>query len=148
MTKSIPQKSVVLYADDDLDDIQLLTDAFAPYAAVVELQAFANGLDLILHLKSRRSDPPCLVILDINMPVMSGKEALRTLRDLPGCEDLPVVLFSTSSLPSEKAFARSFNAGFCPKPLHYDHIGLIVEEMLDQCTDEIKTKLRKGRMNP
>ena len=147
MTQSIPQKSVVLYADDDLDDVQLIADAFAPYRSVIDLHTFANGMDLLLHLEGKVSEPPCLVILDINMPILNGKETLRAIRNLKHFEELPVVLFSTSTLPSEKAFARSLNAGFCPKPLHYEHIDLIVEEMLDQCAEDVKTRLRNGRMN-
>jgi CheY-like chemotaxis protein len=145
MTKSLPPKSLVLYADDDPDDIELMHNAFLSYSNNVELRTFTDGAALLDYVRNLNSfDPlPCLIILDINMPRLDGKQALRQLRNIGGFEEVPVVLFSTSNMPSEVAFARAFNAGFINKPLHQEQVHQIIDQMVDHCSDEVKRYIRK-----
>jgi CheY-like chemotaxis protein len=146
MTQSLPPKSLVLYADDDIDDIELITEAFKNYSQNVELVTFPDGVELLQYVKNL--DPfqprPCLFILDINMPGMNGKEALKKLRAVDEFSDIPAVIFSTSTMPADAGFARECNAGFITKPLTSDQIHHIIEEMVEHCTDEIKKQIRKG----
>jgi CheY-like chemotaxis protein len=147
MTKSLPPKSLVLYADDDPDDRELVKDAFREYAESIHLVTFPNGTELLQYVQGLQPfEPlPCLVILDINMPLLNGKETLRKLRSLEGFADVPIVLFSTSTLPSEAAFAKSFEAGFVTKPLHNHQIHLLVDQMIRHCTDEVKASFKKRK---
>jgi len=82
MTKPYPPKSIVLYAEDDYDDLLLLQEAFSRYADTVELVHFDDGDQLLSYIQRHASlDPlPCLIILDINMPLVSGKDASKTAR--------------------------------------------------------------------
>lgn len=109
MTKSLPPKSLVLYADDDQDDIELVKDAFDSYSRNIEIITFGNGEELLRYVK--QLDPlepsPCLIILDINMPRLDGKRTLSLLRSDQQFADVPIVLFSTSTLPSEISFAKA-----------------------------------------
>ncbi|MBS1585539.1 MAG: response regulator [Bacteroidetes bacterium] len=145
MTKSLPLKSLVLYADDDRDDIELVKEAFKEYAHTVDLKTFADGEELMRYVNSHiPAEPlPCLIILDINMPRMNGKEVLRNLKQIPGYKDIPVVLFTTSTLPSEKAFAKSFDAGFITKPLHYSQIHQLVDEMIAHCPEDVRKTIKR-----
>lgn len=145
MTQSLPPKSIVLYADDDQDDIELVTEAFKHYRHTIELITFENGFDLLYYVKGLQplQPMPCLVIIDINMPVLNGKDTLRQLRSIEAFKEVPAVLFSTSSLPSESSFAQCFNAGFVTKPLHQPQIQQIVAKLLEHCTDEVKKKIKK-----
>jgi CheY-like chemotaxis protein len=149
MTQSLPPKSLVLYADDDPDDIELITEAFRNFSQTIDLVTFESGLELLAYID--RLDPlhltPCLVIIDINMPRLDGKQTLKMLRQYPGYEDVPVVLFSTSTLPSEALFAGSFQAGFVTKPLHAQQIHLIVSQLIEHCTDETKKQINRFRKN-
>jgi CheY-like chemotaxis protein len=146
MTQSLPPKSLVLYADDDTDDIDLISDAFSRYARNVELLTFEDGAELLSYLQ--HIDPfqpaPCLIILDINMPRMDGKQTLKRLRNMNGYEDIPTVLFSTSTMPSDAAFAHSLNAGFVTKPLLFEQVHLILDQIIEHCTDEVKKMIRNG----
>ncbi|HUC82960.1 MAG TPA: response regulator [Flavisolibacter sp.] len=147
MTKALPNKSLVLYADDDPDDLDLVKEAFSIYAYAVDLKTFKDGVELLKEVSTM--DPysplPCLIILDINMPRMNGKEVLHRLRNMRGYENVPIVLFSTSTLPSEREFARSFGAGFITKPLYTEQIHLLIEQMLDHCSDELQERLKRKR---
>lgn len=143
MTSSLPPKSLVLYADDDPDDLELVGDAFASYAHAITLITFANGVELMDFLEQRSSDcpTPCLIILDINMPRLNGKEVLKRLRSNQAYSDIPVVLFSTSTLPTEAVYARSMQAGFVTKPLVSGQIHQIVDTLLAHCHDEVRQRI-------
>ena len=146
MTKSLPPKSLVLYADDDPDDIELVQDAFKAYYHNVELLTFRNGVELLNYINSPKNTLlPCLIILDVNMPRMNGKEVLLELRRNKELEEVPVVLFSTSTLPSELAFAKSYDAGFLTKPLHAKQIFQLVDQMLQHCSEEVRKSLSNRR---
>jgi CheY-like chemotaxis protein len=146
MTQSLPPKSLVLYADDDPDDLELISEAFSEYVRNVELLTFDSGIELIHYLKSIDSylPAPCLIILDINMPRVDGKQTLKQLRATEGFEDVPVVLFSTSTMPSDAAFATKHNAGFVTKPLLTHQVHLIIDQIIEHCADDVKKMIRKG----
>jgi CheY-like chemotaxis protein len=145
MTQSLPSKSLVLYADDDPDDRMLIKEAFHNYTQSIELKTFNDGIDLLKYVEhSYEFEPlPCLVILDINMPRMNGKEVLRKIRSIQEYDEVPVILFSTSTLPSEMAFARSFDAGFLTKPLYTEQIYQLVDRMIDHCSDDVKRNIKR-----
>lgn len=145
MTKSITPKNIVLYADDDIDDLELVQEAFSIYARDVEVVTARDGKEALGFLqKLSPLDPkPCLIILDINMPILDGKEALITIREMEELEDVPVVLFTTSSMPVDKNFAKQYKAGFITKPLDIKQMEIITEQFIDHCTDEIKKKIRR-----
>lgn len=145
MTKSISPKNFVLYADDDTDDLELVQDAFARYANNVEVVSFMDGISVLSYLQSLSTfDPsPCLVILDVNMPVLNGKETLIKLRQLDRFDSVPVVLFTTSSQPQDKSFAAKYNAGFITKPLDVKQMEMITDQFIDHCAEEIRTKIRR-----
>lgn len=147
MTKSLPPKSVVLYADDDADDRDLIQEAFDEFSTFVELVTFEEGSALLNYLQSLTplQPKPCLVILDINMHGLDGKQTLRRLRALKDYNEVPAVLFTTSTLPSEAAFAKAHNAGFVTKPLYGVQIQTITNQLIAHCTDDLKEKIRKHR---
>jgi CheY-like chemotaxis protein len=145
MTQTNTRKHVVLYADDDPDDLMLVKEAFDRYADNVEVVTTTDGEQALSYLASldHFEPAPCLIILDINMPRLDGKEALKKLRTLPRYADIPVVLFTTSSYTLDREFARQHKAGFITKPLDVRQIESIADQFVQHCTDEIKKNIRK-----
>ncbi len=145
MTKLPRPKNIVLYADDDPDDLELVQDAFFRYAQNVEVVTAVDGSHALSFLRDLGEDDPtpCLIILDINMPGLNGKETLRHLRTMNRYESVPVVLFTTSSMPSDRSYAERYNAGFVTKPLDIAQMEVITELFIDHCTDEIKKNIRR-----
>lgn len=145
MTKDLPSTNLVVYADDDHDDIELVEEAFRQYASNVEVLTFSNGSEALSFFKdSSEGDPlPCLIILDINMPMINGKEVLIRLRQMERYQRTPVVLFTTSSMPVDKSFAQRYNAGFVTKPLGFEQMRIIAEEFMAHCTEETQRKIRR-----
>lgn len=148
MTQSLPSKSLVLYADDDADDRFLVKEAFKDYSRSIELQTFVDGAELLQYMHSATYNElfPCLIILDINMPRINGKEVLRQLRNKKEYDEIPVILFSTSTLPSEISFAKSLNAGFLTKPLYTEQIYHLIDHMIDHCAEDVKKNIRAHRL--
>ena len=144
MTKSLPSKSIVFYADDDIDDLELIKDAFAQYSNNVEVLTATDGSKALSYLSNlKKYDTlPCLIILDVNMPVINGKETLLRLRQMEHFQDTPIVLFTTSSQPVDKSFALRYNAGFITKPIDVKQMAFIADQFIDHCADDVKEKIR------
>ena len=145
MTQTTPPTHLVLYADDDTDDIRFIEESFAETTQNIELVTTYNGLDLIKYLeKLDHFDPdPCLIILDVNMPILDGKETLQKIRAMNRFNNIPVVLFTTSSTDNDKNFAKKFNAGFVTKPLNSRQMKLITDRFIEHCADEVQKNIRK-----
>lgn len=145
MTKSIPPKHIVLYADDDEDDLSLVQEAFANYASNVEVITTLDGMEAISYLSSLTPlDPePCLIILDINMPRLNGKETLKRIRAMERFAEVPVVMFTTSSLPNDQTFAEKNNAGFITKPLDTRQMAKIANEFVEHCAEDIRKNIKR-----
>lgn len=138
-------ENIVLYADDDLDDLQFIKESFAHYSNHIELVTVPDGIEAITYLQNIPSDSslPCLIILDINMPRMDGKEALKTIRGMKRFEKVPVVLFTTSSQSKDREFSKMYNAGFLTKPITYTDLEVIAHTFIGHCSVETKNKLMK-----
>lgn len=147
MTKSLPPKSLVLYADDDADDRELIREAFDEFSSIIDLVLFEEGKSLLDYVAGLGplQPKPCLIILDVNMHSLDGKQTLRRLRAMDDYAEVPVVLFTTSTLPSEAEFARTYNAGFVTKPLHGRQVNQIIDQLIDHCAKELREKIKKQR---
>lgn len=131
-------KHTIVYAEDDLDDLFIMTQAFQKHEHIEVLHA-PDGKKAMLMLENLASvnSLPCLVILDINMPVMNGREALQAIRSHNDLNKLPVVLFSTSSSASDRLFAEAHEAYLITKPSDFLNLETIVTQFLGHCNFEI-----------
>ena len=130
------QKHLILYAEDDWDDRFIFENSFAAYKDDVNILLFNDGLELINYLKTSGEVIPSLIVLDINMPRLDGKDTMRILRDMPGYSNIPVVLLTTSSSPIDKFFAQHYRAGFITKPMDEAEMQKITKELLGYCEGE------------
>lgn len=138
MNKNIDPKSIILYAEDDEDDQQLIRDSLHEYSDNIEIIIRKNGAEALSYLNNLSlSDPvPCLIILDINMPKMNGIEALKQIRKNNRFAKTPAILFTTSSQPLDKKFAAEYKAGFITKPIDATQMKYIAETFINYCESE------------
>jgi CheY-like chemotaxis protein len=136
------KKHTIVYAEDDADDVQLVNECFASYNSAIEVLHAPNGQEAIelLHELDTKSIIPCLIILDINMPVLDGKQTLVKIKNLPKFKDIPTVLFTTSNGKMDIAFAKNWGADFITKPLRYEEISVLAEEFSKRCSEEMKSR--------
>jgi PAS domain S-box-containing protein len=101
---------------DDLPRIDLLT---APNAEL--------GLELI------RAHLPAVVIMDVNLPGMSGFEAVQKLREWPDTRGIPIIGLSAAALPRDTARAKEIGFyRYLTKPVKVDQLTATLEELLDR----------------
>ena len=125
----------ILYVDDDHDDLLIISEAFEKYTDHLTVVHARHGYEALQILKSmsQKNKLPCLIILDINMPVMDGKETLSEIRRNENYKNIPVVIFSTSRHLYEKKFAENLDAEFITKPIQYSHLESLVQEFVQKC---------------
>ena len=136
-------KYTVLYAEDDIDDVFFVQECFKKFDDTIELVRAENGVEALQKLEQlhQQGTAPCLVILDINMPVMDGRQALIKIKQNSKFESLPVVLFTTSNSKLDKDFAFKWGADFLTKPLKYSEVEELAEEFARRCDFEMKQKI-------
>ena len=145
MTRSVSPRNIVVYADDDVDDLLLVKEAFSSYSNNVDLITLNNGAEALSYLKHllEHDTIPCLIILDINMPKLDGKETLIKVRQIPELQTVPVILFTTSSQQMDRKFAHANNAGFITKPIDFQQMDKIANKFIDHCSEEVQKNIRK-----
>lgn len=106
----------VFIVDDDEDDRFLVQQVFNQQSPDSQLKALSNGAELLETLAE--SEPlPNLILLDLNMPVMSGLETLERVRQNPAYESVPIVILTTSDQAIDRQRASRLRAnGFITKP--------------------------------
>jgi len=95
------KKSKTIYlADDDADDRFLIKEAAKEIDPSVTFVEAENGSELIAKIESDETPDPSLIVVDMNMPVMNGLEAVAAIRSNPTLDEVPAVMLSTSNDPA------------------------------------------------
>ena len=142
MTSAI-HTHTILYAEDDADDVFMIRQAFEQFDGSTQLLHADNGFEALEHLNKAKVEKqfPCLIILDINMPGMNGRETLIRIRQSDDFKTIPVVLFTTSSSEQDKSFAKKWGAEFITKPLVYSELEALAKRFVSLCTTSISAKV-------
>ena len=137
-TMTIPHEKFVLCVDDDIDDRLIISEAIKdadPSLVVLEAKDGIEAREFLERAKTAGKFP-CLVILDINMPLMDGKETLREIMKDEILKRLRFVFFSTSSNPMDRSFSNEYGVDFVTKPPNYRSMVTTIKSMLSQFTDD------------
>ena len=135
MTKEKIKACKILHIDDDPDDQQLFRKAIrsiSKHSQIVEAADGAEGLEYLYSMKQINS-LPCIIVLDINMPKVNGRETCIAIRKDEALCSIPIIIFSTSSSIMDKLFFEAKNVEYITKPTDYDQIVDIANAMLRQC---------------
>jgi CheY-like chemotaxis protein len=129
------KRQIVLCVDDDADDQLMVMDTILELAPSVRVASALNGIEALSFLNSakERGELPCLVIMDINMPLMDGKQALTLIKKDAQLASIPIVLFTTSSSQLDKAFAALHGVDFLTKPIKQGELFDMMKRLLSKC---------------
>ena len=127
-------KKYILYAEDDLEDFEILKMALAEVNRDIELVQVSNGLGVISHLQLLdQTAYPSLVLMDMNMPLLNGKQTLELLRIDDHFKTIPVRLFSTISSPTDTRFIEQKGSEVIQKPAIYSDWVAVATELAKLC---------------
>jgi CheY-like chemotaxis protein len=121
--------------EDDADDVLLMRDAFAGQTNV-KLIHEKNGyeaLSYLRELKAKTALLPCLIIMDINMPKLNGKQLLNILKNDNDFYLIPMIVFTTSSNNSDKEFCSNFKVPMITKPFDMESFSDTARQFLSYC---------------
>jgi len=124
----------VLLVDDNQAEIVLATCLLRKDSVQLNLTSLQDGTEVIDHLLQQASEStlPDLVLLDINMPTMNGKEVLSKMMRDTSLKDIPVFMCSGSDAPRDEEESKSLGAeGYIVKPLTFEKLSNVVSK-LDQ----------------
>jgi CheY-like chemotaxis protein len=116
--------------EDDQDDVELMQDALRDNGIDFKMDVVKQGDKVIPYLKGCKSFPN-VILLDLNLPKMHGREILSRIKLSDEFRQIPVAILTTSSSQAEKEFCLSAGAGhFLTKPSTVDGFNKTIETIL------------------
>lgn len=106
------QHPFMLIADDDEDDIYLMQSAFKETHLSIKVDFVQNGIQLLTYLDEIKENNPLpdLIVLDLNMPLLGGRDTLLRLKEDSRYNKIPVAILTTSMSEQEKAHCLEMGA--------------------------------------
>jgi CheY-like chemotaxis protein len=111
----------ILLVEDDSVDVMTVRRALKDINVTNQLVPMGDGEAALDYLRSHEGPKPCVILLDLNMPKMTGTEFLKVIKTDDALRMIPVVVFTTSN--TEEDVAKSFElgaAGYMVKSVDYN----------------------------
>jgi CheY-like chemotaxis protein len=110
----------ILLVEDDRVDVMTVKRALKEIHVTNPVVNIENGEDALNYLRDANNASPCVILLDLNMPVMNGIEFLREIKNDQQLKDIPVVALTTSEEPQDKISCFDLGvADYIAKPVDY-----------------------------
>lgn len=128
----IPNRPSILLVEDNPTEARLSLEILAQHSSNPKITWAKSGMEAISILSTHQSDQTRLILLDIKMPLMSGIDALTKIRELPTAQNTPILMFTSSRLPSDirQSYANGANA-YIQKQIDYDEQVAALRKTLD-----------------
>jgi len=137
VTRNIAKPVTILVADDDQDDRQLIREAFDEAKLANDLRFVEDGVEVFEYLarEGRFADPsispwPGILLLDLNMPRMDGRQVLERLKKDDRYAPIRVIVMTTSQ--ADEDIARSYQlaaTSYITKPITFDALVQVVQAL-------------------
>ena len=130
------QSAEILLVEDDPGDVELTQYAIKKAKILVNLHVARDGLEAMAFLRREGefADSPCpdLILLDLNLPGMDGREVLAAVKADPQLKSIPVVVLTTSQ--SDEDVLKSYCLGancFITKPVGLEQFAKVIVAIED-----------------
>jgi CheY-like chemotaxis protein len=121
----------VLLVEDNDDDVLLTELSFERANVPVRLRRAGHGVECLEHLRNTEEPLPDLVLLDLNMPIMDGREVLRSMKGDLRLRHVPVVVLTTSR---DTVDVRRAYEAYCNSYLIKEHdFGVFAQSIRKLC---------------
>ena len=133
------QGPLILMADDDEDDCMLATDAFKESNSAGTFLCVEDGVELLEYLSRSgktgitETPLPAMILLDLNMPRKTGRQALTEIKSVPAFQNIPVVVLTTSREVEDVTLFRQMGAkDFITKPNLFSEWVAIIKSLVER----------------
>jgi CheY-like chemotaxis protein len=126
----------VLFVEDDLADVALMRNAFDEHHTGSQLHHVVDGIEALVFLRRERPyaqvPRPDLILLDLNMPRVDGRQVLTEIKNDDELKVIPVVVFTTSVADSDIVSSYTAHANaYVTKPIGLDDFTRVVADIRD-----------------
>jgi two-component system, chemotaxis family, response regulator Rcp1 len=129
---------LLMLVEDSAADVLLAQEALADLLAQHRCLAFSDGTDAHDYLADEQNELPDLVLLDLNLPRMDGRELLQEIKTSARLRQIPVVILTTSDAPMDRAAAYDAHANsFVTKPVDLDDYGRMIRGVVHYWFDTV-----------
>ena len=130
MTRAKKSLMQILLVEDSLADVEMTLDALQDSRIANEVTVIRDGASALEHLRSTAVDAPDLVILDLNLPRLSGHEVLEAMQTDDVLRRIPVAVLTTSSAESDVLKTYDLGANcFLTKPVEIEQFIHVVQSI-------------------
>jgi chemotaxis family two-component system response regulator Rcp1 len=140
----------ILLVEDNPGDARLTLEAFKEGKVINNLSVVTNGVDALAYLRREgqyaNASVPDLVLLDLNLPRMDGRELLATIKEDTNLKAIPVVVLTTSASQDDIARAYGHHANcYITKPVDLDQLLRVVQSVESFWLSLVKLPSGNGR---
>jgi CheY-like chemotaxis protein len=133
MTHKCPTEDFYfIVVDDDKDDLELIKDIYEELKVSQYVKTYTSADDLLEYLNgaSKTNSLPSLIVLDYNMPKISGIDLLQILRSDQRFQSIPIVFYSTTMTVEIEESLLAAGAAYChQKPVTIQGVRELMKEI-------------------
>jgi len=139
----------ILVVDDEPADVHLIKSAIRDGHFLCDIWSARDGVEALDFLRKQGAKfqdmpTPDLVLLDLNMPRMDGRELLKIIREDAQLATIPVVVLTTSDVERDIASAYNLGAsGFVTKPVDIDRLFAVIQGIEQYWFSIVRTPIKK-----
>jgi two-component system, chemotaxis family, response regulator Rcp1 len=126
----------VLVVEDSLGDLRLTREAFQEVNPFIRLHMVNDGVEAMMFLRHEgdHMNAPCpdLILLDLNLPKMDGREVLALIKENISLRKIPTVILTSSEAEADVVKSYQLQANcYLSKPIHFDAFFSLVKSIND-----------------
>ena len=127
----MPALIIILHVEDDSDDVELLQEAFDNNDLSVSIEVLKQG-DVVLPWLESGKMLPNVIVMDLNLPKLHGREILGRIKSHPKFKSIPLVVLTTSSSQTDLDYCLKLGADeFITKPSTVEGFNRTVAIIMD-----------------
>jgi len=139
----------VLLVEDSPGDLRLTREAFRDVNPFVHLDVAKDGVEAMAFLRREtghvHAARPDLILLDLNLPRMDGRQVLALIKEDDNLKSIPTVILTSSELEADVMKSYSLQANcYLSKPMHFEAFHSLVKSINDFWLNSVKLPEHKG----
>jgi two-component system, chemotaxis family, response regulator Rcp1 len=138
----------VLLVEDSPGDVRLTKEAFREANRSINLHVACDGVEAMAFLRKRGphadAPRPDLILLDLNLPKMDGREVLAHIKEDPELKTIPTVILTTSEAEADIITSYQLQANcYLSKPVQLDEFEAVVRSINDFWLTKVRLPQQK-----